>query len=396
MILKGSQRAGGIQLANHLMNDIDNDHVTVHELRGFVAGDLHGAMKEAHAISRGTKRCRQFLFSLSLNPPMDEDVDIHAFENALTGIENRLGLTGQPRAIIFHEKESRRHCHAVWLRVDIERMRAINLPYFKSRLRDQSRNLFLEHGWRLPDGLMDAGARDPLNYSLAEWQTAKRVKADPKYLKAVFQDCWEQSDNARSFSIALERYNLILAKGDRRGHVAVDAAGNIYAISRWVGQKSKAVGVKLGKPDELPTAEEVKRRQSTLDNRTALEGLEKATAETDFGQRLASLRFRHRQERDTLRKRHDMARRNLARRHQLLLPKGVKALWFRATGQYAVMRGTFETEYASQDLQHKTEYEQLVRQQLRNRRELQSEKHRGFEPTSAVRKARSETRSRRR
>jgi hypothetical protein len=33
----------------------------LHSLRGFIADSLHGAMKEAQAVSRGTK-CKQFLF----------------------------------------------------------------------------------------------------------------------------------------------------------------------------------------------------------------------------------------------------------------------------------------------------------------------------------------------
>ena len=54
MILKGSQRAGATQLAAHVLNERDNEHVRVHELRGFAADDLHGALTEAYAISRGT------------------------------------------------------------------------------------------------------------------------------------------------------------------------------------------------------------------------------------------------------------------------------------------------------------------------------------------------------
>ena len=215
MILKGSQRAGGIQLANHLMNEADNDHVTLHELRGFVAGDLHGAMKEAHAISRGTKRCRQFLFSLSLNPPERENVPVRAFEDAIAQVENKLGLSGQPRAVVFHEKEARRHCHAVWLRVDTSRMRAINLPHFKSKLRDQSRDLFLENGWKLPKGLTDKKQRDASNFTLPEWQQSKRTGLDPKTMKALLQGCWNKSDDLKSFQVALEEQDFVLAKGDR-------------------------------------------------------------------------------------------------------------------------------------------------------------------------------------
>lgn len=140
MILKGSQRAGAKQLSLHLMNDRDNDHVTLHELRGFIAGDLHGALAESYAISRGTK-CEQFLFSLSLNPPKQVIAGEDDFRRAADEAEKRLGLEGQPRAIVFHEKEGRRHAHVVWSRINPETMKAINLPFYKKRLNELSREL---------------------------------------------------------------------------------------------------------------------------------------------------------------------------------------------------------------------------------------------------------------
>ena len=75
MILKGSQRGGGKQLAVHLLNEGDNEHVRVHEMRGFVAEDLPDAFHEAYAVSRGTK-AKQFLFSLSRNTPSQEKVGV--------------------------------------------------------------------------------------------------------------------------------------------------------------------------------------------------------------------------------------------------------------------------------------------------------------------------------
>src|SRR3546814_9050012 len=96
---------------------------------------LWGALKEAHALSLGTK-CKQFLFSVSLNPPVGESVRIEVFEKACEVIEERLGLKGQPRMIVFHEKEGRRHAHAVWSRIDADTMTAKPLPFFKTKLRD--------------------------------------------------------------------------------------------------------------------------------------------------------------------------------------------------------------------------------------------------------------------
>jgi len=151
MILKASQRGGGQDLAAHLMK-AENEHVLVHDLRGFASEDLRGAFKEAEAISRGTK-CRQYLFSLSLSPPERESVAPDVFENAIERIEERLGLSGQPRALVFHEKEGRRHAHCVWSRIDAETMTAKQLSFFKTKLKEISRELYLENGWALPRGL---------------------------------------------------------------------------------------------------------------------------------------------------------------------------------------------------------------------------------------------------
>ncbi|MEM7776514.1 MAG: hypothetical protein AAF732_12970 [Pseudomonadota bacterium] len=155
MILKASQRGGGKQLAIHLLRADENEHVDVHELRGFVSDDLTGALKEAHAVSRGTK-CKQFLFSVSLNPPRDKSIAVETFENAITRIEEKSGLAGHPRAVVFHEKEGRRHAHAVWSRIDAEAMTAKNLPCFKTKLRELSREIYLEQSWPWPSVLIAA------------------------------------------------------------------------------------------------------------------------------------------------------------------------------------------------------------------------------------------------
>ncbi|MEM7620470.1 MAG: relaxase/mobilization nuclease domain-containing protein [Pseudomonadota bacterium] len=261
MILKGSQRAGAKQLSMHLMNDRDNDHITLYHVRGFVALDLHGALAETYAISKGTK-CQQYLFSLSLNPPKDvmagEDVFLQAIEKA----EVKLGLNGQPRAIIFHEKEGRRHAHVVWSRIDAETMTAINLPHFKRKLTDLSRELYLEHDWTLPDGLRRDGGKSPLNFTLDQWQQAKRLKLDPREIKQSFMDAWQYSDNAKAFKHALEDKGYFLAKGDRRGYVAVDIHGEIFSVPKWIGIKTKEVRQKLGDPEQLPSLANIKKEIS--------------------------------------------------------------------------------------------------------------------------------------
>ena len=224
MILEGNQRGGARQLARHLMNTQDNEHVEVYEISGFMSDSVMDAFDEIHAVSRGTK-CRQFMFSVSLNPPQDVIAPPEYFEKAIAQIEERTGLTGQPRVIVFHEKEGRRHVHAVWSRIDANEMKAINLPHYKLKLNDISKQLYLEHGWQMPAGLLDKAARDPTTFTLAEWQQAKRQGTDPRLLKQVIQHCWRSSDGRKAFEGALLDHGFFLARGDRRGHVVVDHGG---------------------------------------------------------------------------------------------------------------------------------------------------------------------------
>ena len=95
MILEGNARGFGAELAVHLLNPRDNDHVTVHAVDGYVADDLHGAFAEIEAISQATQ-CQKYLFSLSLNPPVDQSVSVELFEATIAETELRLGLVGQP------------------------------------------------------------------------------------------------------------------------------------------------------------------------------------------------------------------------------------------------------------------------------------------------------------
>jgi hypothetical protein len=142
MILKGNQRGGGRQMALHLLNGLDNEHVTVHEVSGFIADDVLGALNEAHALSKATK-CKQFMYSLSLNPPQDKKVPVADFEAALEKVEKKLALEGQPRVIVFHEKEGRRHAHCVWSRIDAGEMKAINMSFDRDKLNGISKSLSL-------------------------------------------------------------------------------------------------------------------------------------------------------------------------------------------------------------------------------------------------------------
>lgn len=375
MILKGSQRAGAVALAAHLTNARDNDHVEVLNLDGFLAEDLRGAFREIEAVSKGT-RCKQYLFSLSLNPPADQVLTDDQFRDVVRRAEEVLGLQGQPRAIVLHEKEGRRHAHAVWSRIDAQTMTAINLPHFKNRLRDLSRELYLDHGWDLPKGLQTLGGRSPLNFSLAEWQQAKRIGVDPREIRQVFRQAWSQTESLIGFKNALEDRGYFLARGDRRGFVALDVEANVYAIPKWTGLKTRDVREKLGQPDDLPSVEAVR---SNLRSRVseqmrdyivqtkARHGQERSPFVAERSEMVAS----HREERWMLAERQADRWKQETKARSERLNTGLRGLFDRLTGAAAATRKTNEAEAFAAYNRDQAQKQALIEAQMKERRTLQ-------------------------
>ena len=376
MILKGSQRGGALQLARHLLRTDENDHVEVHELRGFSAETLTGALQETVAIAKGT-RCQQLLFSLSLNPPENESVPVEVFEDAISKVEQKLGLENQARAIVFHEKDGRRHAHAVWSRIDVEEMKAINLPHYKLKLKDLSKELFLEHGWRLPEGLQDKTQRNPLNFTREEWQQAKRAGQDPRALKSLFQECWSVSDNQASFARALEERGFYLAQG-RRGFVALDYRGEIYAVSKWTGQKAKDVRARLGDPSTLPIADQTKemiaQRMTGLVKRYIGEvetALEAQTSAITF--KKGQVRLQHRAARQQQTEQQTLRETEEAQARAGRFRKGFGGLWDWVSGKSRKIKKQNEIEAQNAKKRDERERESLIAAQLEERRALQTD-----------------------
>ena len=375
MILKASQRGGGQDLAAHLMRADENEHVRLHELRGFVSDDLKGAFKEADAISRGTK-CRQYLFSLSLSPPEHERVPAEVFEQTIDRIEERLGLEGQPRAIVFHEKEGRRHAHCVWSRIDADTMTAKQLSFFKTKLMEVSRDLYLEHGWKMPRGMANPAERNPTNFTLKEWQQAKRQGVDPRWLKQTLQDCWARSDSARAFGRSLEEHGFFLARGDRRSFVIIDHGGEVLSLPRALGLKTKQVAERLGDGSDLPGVADTKKligeRMTPAIRRHVEESRNQFRARSaKLGDYKSQMTQFHRTARGNQEQRHAQEWNAETAERAARLPKGVRGLWHRITGKYQDVRALNEREANATRERQAQERQTLIEQQLEQRATLQ-------------------------
>lgn len=360
MIPKASQRAGGQQLATHLLNEFDNDRVQIAEVRGAMAHDLHGAFAEWRAQSGATK-CQKYLYSLSVNPdpeqgPLTRDQYLEFIDRA----EKKLGLDGQPRAVVFHVKHGREHCHAVWSRIDLDHMRAVQLSHDRPKLQAVVRDFARDHGLELPAGTRnketDRYARRRQRENLQEKQQEERTGITKAERMREITAAWRESADARSLVMTLEARGYYLARGDRRSYVVIDRFGEVHSLARYVeGVRTPAIRERLAKDfplERLPDpahAKEFARRKREAQLKfqrefvRAAESRRTALAEAHrrrralLEKRRTALKAQHRAERQALREAHEDMNRGVAATRLIRRPRGVIALLARVTGIQAVI-----------------------------------------------------------
>lgn len=273
MIPFGSQRAYGQDLATHLLNAQDNERLEVWQVRGAVDRGLHGAFAEWEAQAHGLTRCTNYLYSLSINPDQRQGrLTREQYLDYIERTEQRLGLAGQPRAVVFHVKKDRQgvpreHCHVVWSRIDVEQKKARHIAYDHEKLMMVTREYARDHGLRLPEGYNKDTARARRGRGYQMGLDDKRAEElgglSLEQHKARVTAAWDRRDTARSFVRELEDMGYILATGTR-DYVLVDLFGNMKALPRLIddrGIRVKHLREFLGKDfpkDSLPGVEEAR------------------------------------------------------------------------------------------------------------------------------------------
>ncbi len=243
------------------MRTDENEQVMVAEIRGLAAENIRDAFREMHAIASGT-RCTNYFYHANLNPRDDERLTPQQWEVAADTLERELGLTGQPRIIVEHEKGGRTHRHVVWSRIDADSMTAISDSLTYQKHERAARTLEQTFGHDALDSVLvkdrekERPERNPKDWESFRGQESKR---DPKAVKAEVTALWERTDSGQAFAAALREYGYILARGDRRDFCIIDAAGDDHSLARRVsGVKAAQIRARMADIDRaaLPSVAE--------------------------------------------------------------------------------------------------------------------------------------------
>lgn len=269
MIIKGGSRGAPTQLAWHLQRRDTNEAVEILELQS-PAPNLKEAFRDWQTLVEGTRGVKG-LYHANIDPAQEYTLTPEQWRRSVEVLEKELGLEGQPRAIVKHEKHGRAHIHVVWARTDIDRMvlRSDSQNYLAHER--ASKALEMEFGHKPVPGKHAKRDRDKqpefprAEADQPEWQQGERTNLDPAARKDQITILRQTCDNGQAFKTALEEQGYILAKGDRRDFVIVDQAGSIHSLGRQI-RDMKAADLRAFMKDvdreALPTATEAKELQN--------------------------------------------------------------------------------------------------------------------------------------
>jgi hypothetical protein len=263
VVIKGTSCAGARRLAVHLTRTDTNERAEVREITGVAAEDLRGALLEMEAVAAGTRTTKPF-YHASINTRADERLTEEQRAYAIGQLEEKLGLAGQPRVVVVHEKEGREHCHIVWSRIDLDHMRAISDSHNYRKHEEVARDLEREFGHERVQGAhaeRDGKERPGRTPSHEEMLQAERGAVSPNEAKALVTELWRQADSGQSFQTALENEGWLLARGDRRDFVVIDPNGGTHSLARRVeGAKAKDIRARMADvdPELLPGVAEAR------------------------------------------------------------------------------------------------------------------------------------------
>lgn len=265
MIIKGKSRAGPSQLARHLGRADTNERVELLEL-AWGGTSVQEAFRDWQVISEGTKG-RLGLYHANIDPDAKYAMTRDQWLRAVEVLEEELGLQGQPRAIVMHEKNGREHIHVVWARTDMDTMKLRSDSMNYQAHERASLRLEQEFGHEHVPGKhakRDREAQPEFPTAEAqhdEWQQGERGGMNHRERKAQVKGLYEASDTGPAFKAALEDAGYVLARGDRRDFVILDTDAKVHSLGRQLpGVTAKDLRAFMADidPDSLPSVKEAR------------------------------------------------------------------------------------------------------------------------------------------
>jgi len=225
VIIDGNAHTHAGNLARYLLRSKDGERVDLIETRGSATDDLTQTLTDWEAIGRATTGGENILYHSWLRLDKGERLHPAQWAKTIQTLEEKLGLTNCPRAIVTHTSEGgEAHYHVVWSRVDPEQRPLVKLSNSARKSIHVAREAEREFGLRELRPV-DTTRKEKLSTpTKKEVRALKDRGASKDRLEKIVQAAWRACDTGQEMIEMLRALKVEIKPGDRRDWV-VEYAG---------------------------------------------------------------------------------------------------------------------------------------------------------------------------
>ena len=261
IIVKGAARTDGAQLGRYLLSQGGNSSTSLVGMSGMSGRDLPHALAMAQAAAEQGRGEKPF-WHAQINPAEGVCLTREQQLVAVGILERHLGLQGQPRVVVAHEKNGREHIHVVWSRYDARTGRLVRDDFTKRRNVAAAAEIATRFGLEPNENPFEGEARKRSDLSRedrrqrshaadtqAEQQQDKRAHKTRAERKAEISGFWHRTLTGQELRGTLDAAGYTLTRG-WRGFVVIDERGEAHSLARQIeGARAKDVRDRLADID---------------------------------------------------------------------------------------------------------------------------------------------------
>jgi hypothetical protein len=273
MIAKGKPRGEGVKLAAYLMTAHPGERAELIDMRGFgPVSDLRDGFRIEEIRARDGTKADQPFFHAHFRGVDGEGKNLTRAQwlEIADRCDRALGIVGQPRAASLHidRKTGDMHMHLGYSLVaesENGRLYVKKLGLYKKKLKHLARDIEKDFGLKIVSNERQPGDRARAA-DRNEFEESRRLDTDLKAVRTGILDCFEKSDNGKSFAAAIKAHGWEIAPGDRRdSFLVIDQAGGHHALNKKLTGKTLAdIRDRLADLDrsQLPSVDQAKEMQA--------------------------------------------------------------------------------------------------------------------------------------
>jgi hypothetical protein len=220
MIIKGTEHNNARNLARYLLAAKENETCSVWELRDSASDALAKSLTDWELIGRCKTKGSKILYHAHIRVCDDERMNAGQWHETIAKLEQNLGFTNCPRAIVAHEHAQKgQHVHIVWSRYDPERSALVKLGNDHQQHHSVARDA--EKQYKLRPAVAPANENKTKKRRLSDRdvRAIKERGGDREQLTKLVRAAWAATDSGEEMRAMLKALKVEIAPGDRRDWV---------------------------------------------------------------------------------------------------------------------------------------------------------------------------------